>query len=101
REGADRSCSSGTMLLRIEVGQELLMLLRFVEGQAVSATTIHYLEWLSEKLAAAGEKVLVMVWDNATWHRSKRVREWFKAPNEKARVAQKAGQAGLRIIPCY
>jgi transposase len=77
------------------------MFLRFVEGQAKSATTIGYLEWVSEKLAGSGEKVLVMVWDNASWHRSKMVREWLKSHNQKARAAQKEGKGAVRIIPCY
>jgi transposase len=77
------------------------MWLRFVEGQAVSAMTIAYLEWVAKGLAARGEKVLVMFWDNATWHRSKQVRNWFKSHNQKARTEQKAGRAAVRIIPCY
>jgi transposase len=77
------------------------MWLRFVEGQAVSGRTIAYLEWVSKSLAESGEKVLVMIWDNAKWHCSKLVRNWFKSHNQKARAGQKAGQAAVRIIPCY
>ena len=42
--------------------------LRFVDGRPVSAITTRFLSWCSEKLEAAGKKVLVLVWDNASWH---------------------------------
>src|SRR5258708_374775 len=35
------------------------VMLRFVDGRAVSAVTISYLEWLCEVLAAEGKRVLV------------------------------------------
>ena len=47
--------------------------LRFVDGRPVSAITKRFLSWCSEGLEAVGKKVLVLVWDNASWHASKEV----------------------------
>ena len=71
--------------------------LRFVEKRPVSAVTTQYLAWCCEKLQKLGKKALLMVWDNASWHVSKEVREWLQAHNREVR---RTGQ-GVRILPCY
>ncbi len=63
------------------------MLLRFVEGRPVSQVTEDFLAWVCERLAAEGKRALLLVWDNAAWHVSRRVRAWI-------RRAQPAGQGG-------
>lgn len=50
------------------------MMLRFVEGRPVSDLTCAFLEWVCQTLAQSGKRVLVLVWDNATWHTSQKVR---------------------------
>lgn len=42
-----------------------------------------------------GEQVLVVIWDNASWHVSKQVKTWLHEHNQ---TAFKDG--GVRIIPC-
>ena len=79
-------------LLRGDTGG---MLLRFVDGRPVSQVTIDYLAWVGAELAREGKKALLLVWDNASWHVSREVRDWVKAHNRKAR---KGG--GVRIIVC-
>ncbi len=69
--------------------------LRFVEGNPCSNLTIQYLEWLLEKISLAGKKALIMVWDHATWHKSKAVREWIHAHNSVVKKSQK----GVRLLP--
>ena len=49
--------------------------LRFVDGRPVSSITTQFLQWSLEKLQAAGKRVLLLIWDNASWHTSKEVRE--------------------------
>jgi hypothetical protein len=49
--------------------------LRFVDGRPVSPITTQFLWWCCEKLEAAGKKVLVLIWDNASWHISAELRE--------------------------
>jgi hypothetical protein len=51
--------------------------LRFVDGRPVSAVTTEFLDWSCSKLAAAGKRALLLVWDNASWHLSKEVRTWI------------------------
>ena len=80
-------------LLRADTGR---MMLRFVTGRPVSQVTEDYLAWVCEQLSAEGKKALLLVWDNAAWHVSKRVRAWIKAHNRKARV-----EGGVRIVACF
>ena len=79
-------------LLRADTGG---LLLRFVQGRPVSQVTEDYLAWVCRVLAAEGKKALLLVWDNASWHVSKRVRAWIKTHNKKVK---KAG--GVRIVVC-
>jgi transposase len=80
-------------LLRADTGG---MMLRFVSGRPVSQVTEDYLAWVCERLKAEGKKALLLVWDNAAWHVSKRVREWIRAHNRKARA-----EGGVRIVACF
>ena len=79
-------------LLRVDTGG---MLLRFVDGRPVSQVTEDFLAWLCERLGAEGKKALLLVWDNASWHASKRVRAWIKAHNRRAKE-----EGGVRIVAC-
>jgi len=69
--------------------------LRFVEGNPCSDLTIQYLEWLLEKTQLADKRVLVMVWDHATWHKSKAVRQWIREHNRSV----KENRQGIRLLP--
>jgi hypothetical protein len=70
--------------------------LRFVDGRPVSSITTQFLWWCSEKLEAAGKKVLVLIWDNASWHISRRVRRWLGKHNQEV----KRSGCGVRIVVC-
>jgi DDE superfamily endonuclease len=80
-------------LLRTDTGR---IMLRFVSGRPVSQVTEDYLSWVCEQLQAEGKKALLLVWDNAAWHVSKRVRAWIKSRNRKARR-----EGGVRIVVCF
>jgi hypothetical protein len=71
------------------------MLLRFVQGRPVSGVTTQFLQWLLIDLAQQGKKVLMLLWDNASWHISHEVRKWSKAHNRKVKV-----QGGCRLLTC-
>ncbi len=71
--------------------------LRFVDGRPVSGITTRFLSWCSEKLVAAGKNVLLLVWDNASWHKSKEVRNWIGAHN---RAVKRGHKEGARIVGC-
>lgn len=79
-------------LLRADTGG---MLLRFVEGRPVSQVTEEFLAWVCERLAAEGKKALLLIWDNASWHISKRVQSWIKEHNKRAKK-----EGGVRILAC-
>ncbi|HEX6625160.1 MAG TPA: transposase [Pyrinomonadaceae bacterium] len=79
-------------LLRAETGK---VWLRFVAGRPVSAVTTQFLAWACERLAAEGKRALLLIWDNASWHISREVREWIRAHNRKAKR-----EGGVRIIRC-
>lgn len=71
------------------------MMLRFVEGRPVSHVTCAFLAWVCQTLAQSGKRVLVLVWDNATWHTSQKVRQWIRVHNAKAKRT-----GGLRLLVC-
>lgn len=72
------------------------VLLRFVDDRPVSAITTQFLAWCSDQLAARGTTALLLVWDNASWHISKHVRQWIATHNQHVKTT---GQ-GVRIVSC-
>ncbi len=72
------------------------ILLRFVDGRPVSDITIQFLEWSCTKLEAMNKGVLALIWDNASWHISKKVCSWIREHN---RQVKRDGQ-GVRILAC-
>jgi hypothetical protein len=93
RADTDPKALSCYGLLRADTGQ---MMLRFVSGRPVSQVTEDSLAWVCERLKAAGKKALLLVWDNAAGHVSKRVRAWIKGHNRTARAG-----GGVRIVACF
>ena len=73
------------------------MHLRFVSGRPVSQVTTDFLEWLCEQVQAQGKHVLVLIWDNASWHVSKQVKTWLREHNQ---AVLREGNGGVRTIPC-
>jgi transposase len=84
------------LLLRPEPQQTEQMWLRFVTGRPVSAVTIDFLAWCSAQLAAQGFTALLLIWDNASWHRSQAVRHWIRQHNQRV----KRGAEGVRVVVC-
>jgi hypothetical protein len=72
------------------------MWIRFVDGRPISSITTRFLEWSLEKLAELGKEVLLLIWDNASWHVSKEVRRWLGKHNRRVK---KSGE-GVRIVSC-
>jgi hypothetical protein len=69
--------------------------LRLVDGRPVSHVTIAFLTWRCERLAREQKKVLVLVWDNASWHLSREVRTWIRTSNQQIKR-----HGGVRLLPC-
>jgi transposase len=68
--------------------------IRFVEGNPNSSKTIGFLKWALEKTDEKGVSVLLMLWDHASWHKSKMVRKWISTHNQSVK---KSGQ-GTRLL---
>ena len=90
--GGGREALACYGLLRADDGG---MMVRFVDGRPVSQVTEDYLSWVCERLAKGGKRALLLVWDNASWHISKRVRSWIKEHNRRAKA-----DGGVRIVSC-
>jgi hypothetical protein len=84
------------LLVRPGPQQADQMWLRFVAGRPVSAVTIEFLAWCSARLAAQGFTALLLIWDNASWHRSHAVRHWIRQHNRQV----KQGAVGVRVVVC-
>ena len=79
------------------------MHLRFVNGRPISSVTTQYLDGLTQQLARPGQRVLLLVWDNARWHTSQEVRQWIKAHNREVKAKNalpEATEKGCRILVC-
>jgi hypothetical protein len=49
-----------------------------------------------EELEGIGKKVLLLIWDNASWHVSREVRRWLGRHNR----CVKESESGVRIVSC-
>jgi hypothetical protein len=92
QDDADPKALACYGLLRADTGR---MLVRFVRGRPVSQVTEDFLAWACAQLASEGKRALLLVWDNASWHVSQRVRAWIQAHNRRAKA-----ESGVRIIAC-
>lgn len=72
--------------------------LRFVDGRPVSTITTQFLGYCCEKLEQRGKDALLLIWDNASWHKSHQVRGWIAAHNRE--IKDNGSEAGVRIVPC-
>mgnify|MGYP001193226745 CR=1 FL=1 len=70
---------------------------RFIAERPISGATTAILAWCCAGLAAAGNTTLLLVWDNASWHLSKAVRQWLRAQN---RTVKREGHV-VRILACF
>lgn len=70
--------------------------LRFVDGRPISEITIQFLTYCCQQVQALGKTVLLMIWDNASWHISAKVKRWIRQHN---RQVKESGQ-GVRILVC-
>jgi hypothetical protein len=49
-----------------------------------------------KKLEEIGKKVVVLIWDNASWHVSREVRRWLGKHNRRVKESGR----GVRIVSC-
>ena len=70
--------------------------LRFVDGRPVSSITTQFLRWCAQELEGIGKKVLLLIWENASWHLSKEVSRWLGKHNRRL----KESGEGVRVVSC-
>jgi hypothetical protein len=71
------------------------VLLRFVNGRPVSHVTTAFLAWVYARLTRERKRVLVLIWDNASWHISQEVRTWIRQHNQRVKH-----NGGVRLLTC-
>lgn len=59
--------------------------LYFCDGQPNSEETVVMLHCLVEVARREKKRMLVIIWDQASWHRSQRVRTWVREHNRRAK----------------
>jgi hypothetical protein len=94
RDDPDPKALSCYGLLRLDTRR---IWLRFVDGRPVSAITTQYLAWCCARLEQERKTALLLVWDNASWHVSRVVRQWVRDHN---RQVKRSGR-GVRIVLCF
>jgi DDE superfamily endonuclease len=70
--------------------------LRFVAARPVSAVTVAFLSWVCTQLTALGKTALLLVGDNASWHRGQALRQWLREHHQQV----KREGHGIRIVRC-
>lgn len=67
--------------------------LYLAEGQPNSDRTILFLQALLTSAKQKAKRVLVVIWDQASWHKSQRLKHWVHHHNQQARQ-----QGGVRLL---
>ncbi len=66
-----------------------------VPGRPVSAITPQFLDWCCERLLKQGKTNWLLIWDNASWHKSQAVHTWICEHNQQVKQTSK----DVRILP--
>jgi transposase len=69
--------------------------LRWATGQPNSEETVQFLEALMAHCTQNGLRFIVLIWDKASWHTSKRTQGWIRAYNRRAKE-----ESLTRLIVC-
>ncbi len=69
--------------------------LRWATGQPDSEETVQFLEALMAHCTQNGLRFIVLIWDKASWHTSRRTQGWIRAYNRRAKE-----EARTRLIVC-
>jgi transposase len=59
--------------------------LEVCDGQPRSEPTWSFLQGLLAVARQEGKRVVVVIWDHASWHKSKRLRHWIRTYNQQAK----------------
>ena len=67
--------------------------LYFADGQPNSDSTILFLKALLAIAKQQAKRVLVVIWDRASWHKSKQIKQWVRQHNRQTRQ-----EGGVRLL---
>lgn len=70
-------------VMRADTGQ---MHVAFCPGQPNSDYTLQFLSQLIDLGRAENKRCVIVVWDHASWHKSKRVKRWIRQHNQQAKA---------------
>jgi transposase len=79
-------------LLRLDTHK---VLCRFVEDRPLAENTIQFLDWVRWSVAKEGMKLLIVIWDDASWHTADAVSQWVREHNQRAK-----GSNGVKLVIC-
>jgi transposase len=68
----------------------------FADGQPNSEKSIAFLSTLLAVAQERCQRVLVVIWDRATWHKSKKVTRWVRQHNRQVKLKEQ----GVRLLTC-
>jgi transposase len=71
------------------------VMLRFVEDRPLGDVTIQFLDWVCASVAKEGKKVLIVIWDDASWHTAEAVSACVKEHNQRVKQT-----GGVAIVIC-
>jgi transposase len=71
------------------------VMVRFVEDRPLADVTIQFVDWFCRVVSEEGKKVLIVVWDDASWHTAEVIPQWVVEHNSRAK---RRGRA--RIVIC-
>ena len=71
------------------------VILRFAEDRPLADLTIQFLDWVCWSIGKEGKRVLIVVWDDASWHTAEAVALWVREHNQRA-----SGTSGVKIVIC-
>lgn len=78
--------------VRQDTGKRFLY---FSDGQPNTDKVILMLERLLEVARREGKRVLVIIWDRASWHKSKKLKRWIQKHNQAAKR-----NGDVRLLTC-
>ena len=67
--------------------------LSFADGQPNSDKTIQFVQALLKVAKSQAKRVLVIIWDRASWHKSKTLKQWVHQHNQHVRQHR-----GVRLL---
>jgi transposase len=71
----------------------------FADGQPNSAKSIAFLSGLLAVAKERCKRVLVVIWDRASWHKSQKVRHWVNQHNQQAKREEQAVRLLTYLLP--